>query len=68
MLIRNSPSSNTCYVILPGSIVLLQELAVATGVTRTDPDQRDRGSSGSYEAIQGPALVFDIDNIDDFEF
>ena len=45
-----------------------QELPVAPGVTRSIPIREIEGSPGSYEAIQGPALVFDIDNIDDFDF
>ena len=45
-----------------------QELAVSPGVTRAIPINEIEGHPGSYEAIQGPALVFDINNIDDFDF
>ena len=45
-----------------------QELGVARGVTRSIPIKEIAGKPGSYEAIQGPALVFDINNVNDFGF
>ena len=45
-----------------------QVLGVAPGVTRAIPIQEIEGKPGSFQAIQGPALVFDINNINDFGF
>ena len=45
-----------------------QEFEVSPGVTRKIPIQEILNHPGSLEAIQGPALIFDKDNIDNYKF